>query len=281
MKKILIFILKKIFTYKRVYRLIDKLIDIYDINVSHLFYDKNGILKYQNEFVSGEYHVIDKILPKILPKENIITFDVGANVGKYSISLVHNLILQKVYSFEPNPITFQKLKNNTKSYDNIQIINMGLGNKPSKKEIYTYKDELTTEHASLYKTVLTELHHKADIDSIFVEISTIDSFCFMEKIDHIDFLKIDTEGHEFAVLEGAKDMLKNNKIKIIQFEFNEMNVISRVFLKDFYEILFNFNIFRMDSNRLIFLPSYHSSFEIFQFQNFLAVHKNIDIKNIL
>ncbi len=281
MKKIAISLFKKFFSYQKIYKFIDKLIDIYSIDVNSLYYNKKGILKFQNEFVSGEHYVIDKVLTKILTNDNVIIFDVGANVGNYSISIVNHLIVQKVYSFEPNPITFEQLKNNTKSFKNIHVINAGLGDKNAAMEIYTYKDEQTTEHASLYKTVLTELHKKQEIDSINVNIYTIDSFCNKENINQIDFLKIDTEGHEFAALEGAKEMLNNDKIKIIQFEFNEMNVISRVFLKDFYEILSDFNIFRMDSNRLIYLPVYYPSYEIFQFQNFLAIHKNIDIKNIL
>ena len=60
----------------------------------------------------------------------------------------------------------------------------------------------------------------------------------MEKIDdlkleRLNLLKIDAEGNEYKILLGAKQALQANIIDVIQFEFNEMNVISRVFMKDF------------------------------------------------
>jgi len=71
-------------------------------------------------------------------------------------------------------------------------------------------------------------------------------------------------------------MIKNiaeNKIKLLQFEFNEMNIISRVFLKDFYSLLRGFDFFRLDTQRLIPLPNYDATNEIFKFQNILAINK--------
>jgi hypothetical protein len=70
-------------------------------------------------------------------------------------------------------------------------------------------------------------------------------------------------------------MISLDRIDFIQFEFNEMNIISRVFLKDFYQILSNYNLYRLDSNRLIPLFNYDSTNEIFKFQNFLAIHNYV------
>jgi hypothetical protein len=69
-----------------------------------------------------------------------------------------------------------------------------------------------------------------------VSLSTLGSFCRDHGIQRIDFLKIDTEGNELKVLQGAKSMLQSNSIHSIQLEINEMNVVVRVFLKDFCEI---------------------------------------------
>jgi hypothetical protein len=70
-------------------------------------------------------------------------------------------------------------------------------------------------------------------------------------------------------------MLKENKIKIIQFEFNEPNVANRVFLKDFYQLLPNFSFYRIKIGGLIPLGEYNSKNEIFRYQNILAINKNI------
>ncbi len=76
-------------------------------------------------------------------------------------------------------------------------------------------------------------------------------------------------------------MLSNGKIEVIQFEFNEMNVVSRTFLKDFYDILSNYDLCRLDSNKLIPLFKYESKNEIFQFQNFLATQVSQTKKQLI
>ena len=62
----------------------------------------------------------------------------------------------------------------------------------------------------------------------------------------------------------------------MQFEFNEMNVISRVFLKDFYDLLGDeWDFFRLDTRKLIYLGRrYDSANEIFKFQNIVAIRKS-------
>ena len=52
----------------------------------------------------------------------------------------------------------------------------------------------------------------------------------------------------------------------------EMNTVSKVFLRDFYETLAGYRFYRLDSRRLIPLGGYQPRNEIFQFQNVLAVH---------
>ena len=62
--------------------------------------------------------------------------------------------------------------------------------------------------------------------------------------------------------------------KIIQFEFGECDIFSRVFLRDFYDVLADYHIYRLDSDRLIPLFEYEAANEIFRYQNFIAVRKN-------
>ena len=97
-----------------------------------------------------------------------------------------------------------------------------------------------------------------------------------EKIDRISLLKIDTEGTEYDVLMGGKETLKQGKIDIIQFEFNEMNVYSRTFMKDFVEILPKYEFFRLMPYGLYPMGEYRpSTWEIFAFQNIAAIRKDI------
>jgi hypothetical protein len=110
--------------------------------------------------------------------------------------------------------------------------------------------------------------HLAEYD---IKMTTLDRYCERKGIIQVDFLKLDTEGHELEGLRGAKNLLESKKIKVIQFEFGEMNVFARVYLKDFYDLLKDYRFFRIDTHRLIPLPTWEREYEIFKFQNFVAI----------
>jgi FkbM family methyltransferase len=266
-------LIKKI--YKKIFEILFlSLAKITNTNLTIIGYKQKGIYKYGNDEITGEKFVIEKVLKNFIVK-NPIFFDVGANIGSYSLSLINHFPDSKIYSFEPNPNTFKKIKKDTLQ-KNIKFHNIGLGSVPGNNIIYDYKNSSGTEHASIYKEVFPEIYNDDSIAGISFVSETIDVFCKLNEINKIDFLKIDTEGSEFDVLKGASVMLANNNISIIQFEFNKMNVISRVFLRDYYELLKNYNIYRITSKKLIPMPTYETENEIFQYQNLLAINKIID-----
>ncbi|CAL65530.1 FkbM family methyltransferase [Christiangramia forsetii] len=239
-------------------------------------YNNIGILNYQNDIISGERNLIHNILPEYFSKkETNILFDVGANSGSYSQNLAQAFPNSTIYSFEPNKNSYKKLKHNIANYRQIKCFQIGFGNEKVTKTLYTYSDELDSEHASIYKDVFKDIHTTNKLKSILIELICLDDFCRDHNINFIDFLKIDTEGNEIEVLKGGQNMIKEGKIKIIQFEFNEMNIISRVFLKDFYNLLSEYKIYRLMENHIDPIINYNSVNEIFKFQNLLAIHKNV------
>src|SRR5262249_1560543 len=157
----------------------------------------------------------------------------------------------------------------------IKIIGMGLGAVPAERDLYDYSADGGSRHATLYADVMTLIHHCEAPTPIKVNIKTLDSICLEYGIKHLHFLKIDTEGHELAVLQGAHRLVSEEKIDIIQFEFDEMNVYSRVFLRDFYNILPNYTMFRLSESGLISLGDYDARYEVFKFQNIVAARKDI------
>ncbi len=239
-------------------------------------YNNIGILNYENDKVSGEDFLLFKVLPKyISTSKKAVFFDVGANIGEYSANLANIFSNSNIYSFEPNINTFNILRKNVEPLKTIIPINIGLSDTKKGSEIFIYLSDLNSQHASLYKEVFSDLHKDKNITSLKIELDSLDDFCIKNNINKIDFLKIDTEGHEFDVLKGSIKMINKGKIKIIQFEFNEMNIISRVFLKDFYQLLKNYKIYRLSEKRLIPIFHYDSTNEIFKFQNLLAIHNSL------
>ena len=270
--------INRMFSKKQKERFIVVLSNLLGINLLELAYKNIGILKSQDYEVSGEAFVIESVLPKVIGKTKQIIFDVGANEGEYSKLLSEHFSNAEIYSFEPVVDTYSILNSNLSQNKNIKCFNIGLGDKQEVVDIYTYDTKDNNKHASVYSSVITDLHYAPnDIKSFTVAMDTIDDFCNKEEISCIDFLKIDTEGHELSVLKGATSLLKKKAVKLIQFEFNEMNIVSRVFLKDFYDLLnqYEYDIYRMDEKRLVDIRKYKSRNEIFAFQNMLAVRKDI------
>jgi len=107
-----------------------------------------------------------------------------------------------------------------------------------------------------------------------IKLTTIDAYCAENQIERIHFLKLDIEGHELNALNGAKKMIKDNRIDFIQFEFGGCNIDSRTYFQDFYYFLKdNYTIYRILKDGIYELSNYKEIYEIFITTNFLAIKK--------
>ena len=232
-----------------------------------------GILNYRNDNESGEKYFIRKILPAVIENESPVFFDVGANVGNYSASLLSHFPNAVIHAFEPHPRNYSYLKDNESS-NRLKCYNVALGDSCGELTLYDRKDRDGSPHSSLHEAVISEIH-KQDIVEFTVAVETLDNFIEKEKVTYIDFLKIDTEGNELAVLQGASKLLENGNIGCLHFEFNEMNIVSRVFFRDFRKILHNYDLYRLLPNSLLHLNDSPLFTELFAYQNIIALPKNM------
>ena len=129
-----------------------------------------------------------------------------------------------------------------------------------------------TKLASTIPGVIEVVHGKSDVQSHEVPCISVDDFLGEQEIDHVDFLKIDAEGAERDILLGAEASLARSSIDLIQIEFNEMNVLSGVFLRDLRNMLPAYATYRLLPDGPVLLEPYVARrHEIFAFQNVLFV----------
>jgi len=218
----------------------------------------------------GELNVMRYVRHKCLSNKNTVIFDVGANVGNYSQKIVKEFknINFQLYSFEPSKETFFELKKRSKNIPNLRLYNIGFGEKSGTKTLFY--DKKKSGLALMYNRRLLHFGIKMNLKES-IKIYTIDDFCKRNRIQKIDFLKLDTEGHELSILKGAKKMIKDNVIRFIQFEFGGCNIDSKTYFQDFFYLLNKkYYIYRILKDDFYSIDSYKEIYELFLTTNFLA-----------
>lgn len=222
---------------------------------------------------SGETWIIRNIILKQITKNDII-FDVGANVGNYTKMIFSEQCPTEfyIYCFEPSKQTFQLLKNNLSEFTNLRLFNFAFGNTNSTSKLYLTTD---SRQSSLMKRDNKHWgENYKQVEEEEVKVCTIDSFLYEQNLEEIFFLKIDAEGFELKILQGALNLVKNKKIRYIQFEFGVCMVDTRVFFKDFYNLLSeNYHIYRILRNGIYKISEYDERHEVFLTTNYFCMKK--------
>jgi len=230
-----------------------------------------------NYIHNGELNFLKKHLKNKVYRSDLVFFDVGCNTGYYSTALNKIFPNASIYMFDPHPIAYSEARN--QSNQKMKVFNIGVGNKNYITKLYDRCDGKTTENASLVENVISEIYkQKSKIYN--VEVKSLDQIACEQHVDYIDFLKIDVEGGEYDVLQGAKKLLDKHRINIIQFEFNEMNLYSHKTFGDFKKILEGYELYRIMPHGIFNISKLDSRYvEIFSVQNIIAISKKINIGN--
>ena len=230
-----------------------------------------GILNYEDFAASGEDHFLaNELERRVRPVEVVV--DVGAHEGAYSSRARSLWPTARILSFEPNPRTFERLVRRAE-LDGFVAINQGCSNREGMVELFDLAGQEGSSHASVYREVV-EHSHGSGITAVAASVTSLDAFASREGLERIDLLKIDAEGHELHVLLGAKRLIAEGRINAIHFEFNEMNAFSGVHFRDFFELLRDFELYRLLPAGMVELAAYRPvELEIFAFQNIVAFRR--------
>lgn len=137
-----------------------------------------------------------------------VIFDVGANIGQSALAYLA-YAPGVVHCFEPCAATCAQLRRAVKPYANILPHKFGLGDAHEAKRLYQIgSSDLATLRPNGDEALASEK----------VPIQTLDRFCELKDIPHINYLKIDTEGWDLHVLRGAQSMLTSHDIDFVEVE---------------------------------------------------------------
>ncbi len=131
-----------------------------------------------------------------------VIFDVGANVGQSAARFLTWFPEATIYCFEPSAQSVTELRKRLGG--RVRSFAIALGSHAGQ--------------ARLAHTGKSETFRISDAGEEDVAVQTVDLFCQEQGIERIDFLKVDTEGHDLEVLRGAESMLRQGKIAAVQVE---------------------------------------------------------------
>lgn len=222
-----------------------------------------------SDFTSnGELWLLEDILPGAKT-----VFDVGSFSGEWASHALNINPKIELHCFEPSQRSFQMMEK--RGFRNNVVCNpFGLGSKNCQTTFFAY-DELSEgnslfQRRGIEKIVGREMKSKTEM----VEIRTLDSYCKEKEVIAIDFIKIDVEGNEFAVIEGGKKMFENECVRMAQFEYGGTYIDSGALLRDFFDFFSetNYLIFLLYPKELRLISHYDQRLENFCYKNFIVVN---------
>ena len=216
-----------------------------------------------NPKTNGEHYLL-----LVLASQSMdCVFDVGANVGRWTIAAREICPSATIHAFEIVPQIFDRLQHNTSNLPSIVTNNCGLADSQGPVTVKFFYDD--PELSSLIDVPY-------DRASVWVPSCTVtgDAYCEQHGIRRVDLLKIDTEGSELLVLRGLSGMLSSGSIDVIQFEYSRLNIVRKFLLKDFYDLLGDsrYAIGKLFPKHVAFKP-YELLDETFMGPNYVAVRR--------
>ena len=155
-------------------------------------------------------------------KSEIIIFDIGAHFGQSAQNYRDIFKNALIYAFEPASESYKVLS--SLNIKKLKAFNIGFSNKKSMEKLLVNSEKTTTNSLLPFSSSAKKvwgLDYLDNTDSIFSSFNTIDNFMNEEDITKIDFMKIDVQGAEYLVLDGAKEALlkKEDKSNSIRSDF--------------------------------------------------------------
>lgn len=193
---------------------VDSLIAGYDTDLNIQINRQDHIGKtifYHGYYEGREIRVIKKLI-----RADDVILDIGANIGSWTLIFGKIARAGKVYAFEPAN-TFVRLQKNLSlnpGLTHIEAFNIALGNENGLVEIDPDYGE--TNNDGMNRMILGE----QQTSMANIPMTTLDAWSSKQDLKKLDWIKMDTEGMEYQIILGGKNVISRFKPKMM-LEVNE------------------------------------------------------------
>lgn len=176
-----------------------------------IYFESKGIIE-ELILKEGSYEGDIITIADYFIEKNSVIIDVGANIGFESLYFARKYPDNLVYSYEPTSIPYKCLSKSKdiNGLDNLKIFKLGVGEKSGKATIHSATMDT-------YNKGLASIDTNFDLDDTFskesIDIITLDDH--VKEDMRVSFIKIDVQGYEMKVLQGATNLIKKDRPVII------------------------------------------------------------------
>ena len=216
-------------------------------NLFFFFYDLVDNLIHQERIV------------KFIDNKNVkIVVDIGAHKGEFLKHIKKIKSIRKVYSLEPQKKVYREL---LKEIDNKKFFayNIAISNRNGKQKMQINDFSMTStlskvNENSIYYKIKNLIIGNKKKKFEYIKTEKLDLFTKKRKLNKIDLLKVDTEGHELNVVKSGLKTLKKTKYLLIEFRQNDLylnyssQALHKIVLKNNFKLIkrFKFPLFSME-----------------------------------
>lgn len=194
-------------------------------------------------FFFGEYETgTNEAMARYIKPDDIV-IEAGANLGSETILIARQLKGGHLYSFEPNPYTFDRLKVNVNinGLKNVDVYDDALGEKDGTIHFHIYPKNFCNPGMSS-KYMATKETRKIDVNQL-----TLDTFVKTHHVPRVNFIKMDIQGAEMDLILGAHDTISKYKPTIFAEAFDLFNDTQQLYgkLKEY-----GYNVYFIDDHSI-------------------------------
>jgi FkbM family methyltransferase len=159
-----------------------------------------------------------KIMRSLIGLDEPVIFDVGASVGSETLEYRKVFPGGRIYAFEPEPESFQVLQQRVNADSHITAYNLAVSNvegvaRFNANAAPACSSLLGTDSKAASNWSVTGVYET--VETVDVRAVSLDNFCEANDVPRVDILKLDVQGAEYLVLDGARRLLREGNIRLI------------------------------------------------------------------